>query len=189
LKTSEVLEALSQNYPAPEWCLLTEFQPEPGYSGSQKRVDAVAIYAWPSGKYGHSILGFEIKISRADFLNDKKNPNKFIKTYEHCDYAYYVCPEGLIKIEEVPYNAGLIWVNTDKTLNIIKETFVVKKTTTVNRKFFAAIARRSDTRQHKLDKENMAKEHKRELRDITNKVNLRMSTIKGLKNSFIRMLL
>ncbi len=72
---------------------------------------------------------FEIKVSRADFLRDIKkksdivtgrneygqllfeNHNKFADAHfkNRTNYFYYVCPENLIKQEEIPERAGLIY--------------------------------------------------------------------------------
>ena len=69
--------------------------------------------------------GFEFKISRSDFLADLKScPIKYgffgavegsdmpkWKAYlKYCNLFYWVCPEGLIKPEEVEIPAGLIWI-------------------------------------------------------------------------------
>lgn len=52
----------------------------------------------------------EAKVSRADFLKDKK---KFCRTVGKGvgKYRFYICPEGLIKVEELPAGWGLIYVN------------------------------------------------------------------------------
>jgi len=62
------------------------------------------------GAWGHSVL-VEVKVSRADFLSDKKkffrkNPEQGMGRYR-----YYCCPKGLIKIEDLPEGWGLIYVN------------------------------------------------------------------------------
>jgi len=68
--------------------------------------------------------GFEFKVSRSDFLADLKvRPKKFYwgqqagggeakwKAYlKYCNLFCFVCPEGLIKPEEVEAPAGLIWI-------------------------------------------------------------------------------
>jgi hypothetical protein len=59
---------------------------------------------------------FEVKISRSDFLADKRKKGKF-SYYENAksnpfgcpNYFYYVCPAGLIKAAEVPLFAGLYY--------------------------------------------------------------------------------
>lgn len=55
----------------------------------------------------------EIKISRSDFKADFKKEDKhrgFIEKTSTVNYFYYACPEGLIKVEEVPEYAGLIYI-------------------------------------------------------------------------------
>ncbi len=53
----------------------------------------------------------EVKVSRADFLQDKKK--RFRKNPEMGMgyHRYYCCPTGLIKKEELPQGWGLIYVN------------------------------------------------------------------------------
>ena len=59
------------------------------------------------------IRGHEIKISRADFLQDKK-AGKWRKYLEYCDRFYWICRPGIIKREEVEDPAGLLWIYTYK---------------------------------------------------------------------------
>ena len=82
-------------------------------------------------RYGESpdVFGFggamtqllEIKTSRSDFLADRKkywriNPEKGLG-----ELRSYLCPEGLISMEELPENWGLIYININNEMNIIKE--------------------------------------------------------------------
>lgn len=65
------------------------------------------------------VYEYEIKISRADFKNDFKKNNKYksvtntkhndISTGKRCNRFFFVVPENLITIEEVPEYAGLIY--------------------------------------------------------------------------------
>lgn len=67
---------------------------------------------------GRYISEFEVKISRADFKKDSKKVHKHgtlsgvIKNnqfHRSPNRFYYVCPENLIKLEEIPVYAGLIY--------------------------------------------------------------------------------
>lgn len=165
MKSKDILTALSNRFVPPKWCFLTEIQLEPGFS-NQRRVDGVAINSWPSGKYGHSILGFEIKVSRADFGNDIKDPEKFRQTYKFCDRAYYVCPDGLLDILEIPQDAGLITVKESLEVEIWESRFV-KKTTDIPRALLASIARKMDPRHYEWKMTLMKRQHAREIRRIT----------------------
>jgi hypothetical protein len=78
-----------------------------------RRADAVALNCWASGKWGLSFLGFEIKVSRGDFLHELKHPEKRRETYPDVDGIFFAVPKGLVAKAEVPADCGLIecWVN------------------------------------------------------------------------------
>ncbi|TGJ99903.1 hypothetical protein EHO57_14185 [Leptospira langatensis] len=62
------------------------------------------------GSGGHSFL-IECKASRADFLKDK---NKLFRQFPENGMGsqrFYLCPENIIGVEDLPVNWGLIWVN------------------------------------------------------------------------------
>lgn len=63
--------------------------------------------AWAMKKSWASPLsvGYEIKVSRNDFMQD----NKWHKYLTFCNQFYFVCPWGLIDKSELPDEAGLIW--------------------------------------------------------------------------------
>lgn len=51
------------------------------------------------------ITGYEIKVSRGDFLQD----NKWHLYLQYCNEFYFVVPKGLIKKDELPDSVGLIY--------------------------------------------------------------------------------
>jgi len=57
------------------------------------------------------VTGYEIKVSRSDFLNDTKWQNYL----PYCNELYFVCPPKLITIEEVPENVGLMYISSTGT--------------------------------------------------------------------------
>jgi hypothetical protein len=59
------------------------------------------------------ILGFEIKCSRGDFLNEVQSSKKYEHGMRHCDEFYFVVPKGLIRPEELPPEVGLIELYQD----------------------------------------------------------------------------
>ncbi len=86
---------------------ITECKTGASYNGCP-RMDA-----WVMKKSWASPLTdcYEIKMSRADFLGDTKWP-----TYlPYCNELYFVCPPKLITIEEVPENAGLMYISSTGT--------------------------------------------------------------------------
>ncbi len=49
----------------------------------------------------------ELKTCREDFEKDEK----WQKYMDFCDYFWFMCPEGVIKEQEIPENVGLIYVS------------------------------------------------------------------------------
>ncbi len=74
---------------------VTEFCPY----GEARRVDMFYFNRW-----NRETRGYEIKISRADFLSDKK----WESYLKYCTWFYFVAPEGIIKKEELPEKVGLM---------------------------------------------------------------------------------
>ncbi len=54
---------------------------------------------------GPCITGYEIKVSRSDFLQDAK----WHLYLQYCNEFYFVVPNGLISKDELPENVGLIY--------------------------------------------------------------------------------
>ena len=65
---------------------------------------------------GSSTQLIEVKISRQDFLSDKKKHWRNQPWYGLGRYRSYLCPIDLIKPEELPENWGLLYI--DKNGNI-----------------------------------------------------------------------
>jgi hypothetical protein len=61
-------------------------------------------------------IGYEIKVSREDFLNDSKWHNYL----PYCNKFYFACPVGLIKPEELDPKVGLVYVNERGTHKVVK---------------------------------------------------------------------
>ncbi|AMQ00922.1 Phage protein [Pedobacter cryoconitis] len=72
------------------------------------------------GSWGHSVL-VEVKVSRSDFLCDKKKEFRKDPSKGMGKYRMYMCPDGLIKIEDLPEGWGLIWVG--KTVRCVHNPY------------------------------------------------------------------
>ncbi len=74
----------------------------PEFTYGNYRIDAAIVETkkrW--------VRGFEIKVTRADFLRDEKwqNYSEFVSSLS------LICPEELIQPEEIPKPFGLVWVD------------------------------------------------------------------------------
>lgn len=74
----------------------------PEFTFHDQRIDGIIV---EPGK-ARRIRGFEIKVSRADFLQDEKwqNYSRF------CSSLSVACPKGLIRPDEIPKPFGLLYV-------------------------------------------------------------------------------
>lgn len=73
-----------------------------------ERADAWG-YRWGWG--GGSIV-VEVKVSRSDFLVDTKKPHRNGEVLGMGTWRYYMCPEGIITLDDLPHGWGLLWVNS-----------------------------------------------------------------------------
>lgn len=71
-------------------------------------------------KSSYSIL-LECKVSRADFFADKKKTHKL--NIGMGNFRFYICPENLISIEELPFNWGLIYVDSKGKSKLIHNPY------------------------------------------------------------------
>lgn len=86
---------------------VTECKDGPSCSGMLK-LDAWAMKrSWAHPCY----YGYEIKVSRADFLSDTKWPGYL----DYCNEFSFVCPKGVIQPNEVAESAGLLIVASTGT--------------------------------------------------------------------------
>jgi len=51
----------------------------------------------------------EVKASRADFLADFKKPERYIEGTGLGVYRFYLCPQGMIRPDELPTKWGLLY--------------------------------------------------------------------------------
>lgn len=77
--------------------------------------------------YDIGTVVLEAKVSRADFLRDKKKPHKIDPTKGMGKWRYYICPTNLIKPDDLPPKWGLIYVSEKGTCKIIAGAMAVKK--------------------------------------------------------------
>ena len=88
----------------------------------------VSLWAWESDILSATKKGYfteyEIKVSRSDFHADKRKvrKHKSVQLGLAVKYFYYVCPEGLIQEEDLPYEKyGLIHITDRKRIVVVKK--------------------------------------------------------------------
>lgn len=136
--SSDIRAALSVKFCQPEYVIFWEVSNATGLH-ARRHADAVAMSIWPSR--GYTIHGFEIKVSRSDFIAEMKDPTKADAVGEFCDFWWLVTPAGLVHPNELPENWGLMEL-TGAGLRVKKQA---PKTPAapLSRGFAAALLRRT----------------------------------------------
>lgn len=100
LKTGELQALLSGKYPRDRYALFFDVPDNVG-TNARRRADAIAIGCWSS--VGRLIEGFELKVSRSDWLREVANVSKADPFIERCDKWWLVTASpSIAKLDEVP---------------------------------------------------------------------------------------
>lgn len=134
--TAAVRDMLRKRYAAPEWALMEEVAPETG--GGTRYADAIAVNLWKSR--GHAVHGFEVKVSRSDWLRELKDPEKAEPVFRYCDHWFIVAPRGVVKDGELPPTWGLFEVRASGLVAV--KAAPKLKAQPITREFFASMMRR-----------------------------------------------
>jgi len=142
MKSSEVLQLLNKRYSAPERAFIPEFRCGTGYS-RESRADAIAMELWPSAKGGMEITGFEVKVSRADWLRELKIPNKATPVKQFCDRWYLVVSDlkVITYANELPHGWGLMHCENGELHTLIEAPKL--EPVPLDKAFIAALFRRA----------------------------------------------
>lgn len=89
-----------------EWLFWKEF-----YVGEDRTIDAFAINCWRSKNFRR--VAYEVKVSRADFMNEIKDHTKRQPAIEISNEFYFVTLPGLVAVNEIPDICGLIEAQAD----------------------------------------------------------------------------
>jgi len=111
-EAARMMRALSVRHEPPEWVFLSEVIIH------NHRMDAYAINCYQSQGYG--TVGYEIKVSRSDFLGELRKPEKSEASAFFCHRFFFVTPKDLVRPKEVPGPYGLIWVAENGRSRIVK---------------------------------------------------------------------
>lgn len=139
ITTADLRTLLRARYSAPEYALLEEV-PDATGGRATRSADAIAMNLWPSR--GLELLGFELKVSRSDWLRELKAPDKAEAVCRYCERWFLVAGPGVVKnFEEVPATWGIL-VAEGRRL-VMKRDATKLEPQPVSRAFLAALLRRA----------------------------------------------
>ncbi len=120
------------------WIYFPECPVGTGWKGSNY-IDGYAIAVWPSMQ--NKRIAYEIKVSRSDFMCEMKKPTKRRPALYFSNEFFFVAPKGMIKVEELPIECGLIEYYEDGKLNT-KVPAPMRESIRPTWNFMAALLRR-----------------------------------------------
>lgn len=110
--SGSVREALRARFAAPAWAFFEEVGNATGF-GCNRHADGVAMSLWPSR--GLELHGIEIKVTRADWLSELKNPKKADDIAKYCDRWWLtVGSADIVRAGELPPTWGLLVLEAGK---------------------------------------------------------------------------
>lgn len=84
----------------------------------------------------------EVKVTRSDFLKDKKKSFRVFPWQGMGQMRFYCCPEGLISKSEIPDNWGLLYSNGRDRIKVIKVAEIQPANDIAERTVLMSIIRR-----------------------------------------------
>jgi hypothetical protein len=112
-----------------------------------RHADAVVMELWPSD--GLNLHGFEVKVSRGDWLRELKDPGKADAIARYCNCWWVVAPPNVVGPSELRPGWGLLepWyarpVGAIPELRTRVSAVPVTPAPVLDRKFVAALLRRA----------------------------------------------
>lgn len=82
------------------------YDPSAGASG-HRIADAIAIDCWHSSRF--ALHGYEVKITRSDWLRELRDPDKAEVWAQHCHYWWLIAPPGVVR-DDLPAGWGHLTV-------------------------------------------------------------------------------
>jgi hypothetical protein len=140
IRSDHIKHALSKRHT--DDFFATEVKNGPSHSSNDLLImDAFAMKkSWANP----CLSGYEIKVSRADFQKDTKWPGYL----NYCNQFSFVCPTGLIQLEELPDEVGLIYYNPDKQTLYTKRKAQYRLIDVPNELYLYLMMNRFESSQH-----------------------------------------
>jgi hypothetical protein len=141
--SAPLLDVLAKNYQFPHFAFMREFRDATGFDAIRS-ADALAFGMYVSR--GQVIIGFEVKVSRSDWLRELKDPAKADPIARYCDYFNLVVPAtgpGVCAISELPSPWGLIQVDVEKARTKIIKKAEKLDAAPITRSFLCAIVKQA----------------------------------------------
>lgn len=139
MRSEDIQSLLRGRYAPPEYAYLPQVRSSTGFNPYERYADGLAISTYPSR--GIHLHGIEIKVSRADWRRELRRPEKAEPIAQYCTYWWLAAPDGVIPLDEVPQDWGLLEVH-GSVLRATKQA-TKRKAEALSLGFVAAIMRKA----------------------------------------------
>ena len=192
-KTEQVIQALRNKYDDAgySYAFLEQVGNATGWD-CNRHADALAVSLWKSR--GLAIFGFEVKVSRQDWIKELKNPDKAEPIAQYCHQWYLVLGDkDIVQFGELPMNWGLMVPHTKNSLKVVKPAVINKNPKPVDLDFLCGILRQATTQltdraklnaEHNRGYDEGFKDGKKELDYLRESKNEQLDTLKNKIKEF-----
>lgn len=136
----QIVALLRQKYSGDAYAFVEQVPNGTGMDKS-RTCDAMAMSLWPSN--GLHLYGFEVKVSRSDWLKEIQDPTKAEAFAAYCNQWWIVAPKGIVKLDELPATWGLMCPATSGNLRVARPVTIQSLPKPIDRKMLAGILRAS----------------------------------------------
>jgi len=165
MTSSDIMTLLEKKFCPPYFVFLPQLRDATGFDASNT-ADAMALGLYRSR--GRDLHGFEIKVSRSDWLRELKKPEKAERIAQYCDlWTIVVSDPEICKLEELPTAWGLMVAFNGK-LTVVKRAIKIDAAP-ISRELLCSIVKKTFDLKHKPAEAELEaikqKEYKRGLVD------------------------
>lgn len=182
MNTNELMTMLRERYPKDAYAFFTEV-PDGTGGNCRRHCDALVMSLWPSR--GLTLTGFELKVSRGDWIKELKQPAKADSIARYCDFWYLVVSdEKIVQRGELPATWGLMMPVGGKLK--VKTEATKLEAEPISRKFIAGLFRAAQsqiTHDAELNRIKMA-EYQRGLQNGTERQQYEVDRLKETISEF-----
>ncbi len=116
--TADKMKELIENKHSKDVCVI-ECKNGQSWGNNLRKLDAwVMLKTWSP----FTTIGYEVKVSRSDFLND----GKWQEYLPYCHLFYFACPPGVISVDELPQEVGLV-LGSKNLRNLVTKRKAVRR--------------------------------------------------------------
>ena len=139
LTSEDLVAMLRAKYPQDAYAVLEQVHDRAGFD-HRGRGDIMVMGLWPSR--GLQLEGFEIKVSRSDWVRETRQPRKAENLFGFCDRWWLLAASAdLVQDLELPETWGLL-VPKGRGLGIVKQAPKLNPSP-IDRSFLAALLKRA----------------------------------------------